>query len=413
MKIAIIGAGVTGLTLARELSKKYDVSIYEKKDKIGGLVDVDTKLGGPYHKVGGHCFNSKHTEVLEYVWNLLPKDRWNKIQRNAKILIHENYTNYPIEYSIKQIAEHSPELAEKYLLDFITASHTSLEPKNLQEWFVSKFGQSLADDYFIPYNKKIWNRSPSEMNWLWVNDKLPIPDLQSVLKSLFSKSTDAMPHANFYYPKSGTQTELIDALADGLTINDSHPIFSLEHSGVKWVVNGEDRYDYIFNTAPLDVLISLISEAPHNVSKAASELTYNKVTTMLWRSAPTDLTWTYLPEAKHIFHRLIHIGNFVLPNADFTISEAVGVRSKEEMVEAGKLLKDILLEPIDYHCSEHAYVVFDNQRQEALNSIFQYLGSNNIASVGRFGEWEYYNMDICIKRALETVAAFEKNNRMY
>ena len=38
-KIAIIGAGITGLTLAKYLSKKnYDISIYEKSSEIGGVM---------------------------------------------------------------------------------------------------------------------------------------------------------------------------------------------------------------------------------------------------------------------------------------------------------------------------------------------------------------------------------------
>ena len=38
-KIAIIGAGITGLSIAKYLSKKnYDITIYEKKSEIGGVM---------------------------------------------------------------------------------------------------------------------------------------------------------------------------------------------------------------------------------------------------------------------------------------------------------------------------------------------------------------------------------------
>ena len=36
MKIAIIGSGIAGLTCAYLLNKKYDISLYEKNNYIGG-----------------------------------------------------------------------------------------------------------------------------------------------------------------------------------------------------------------------------------------------------------------------------------------------------------------------------------------------------------------------------------------
>ena len=37
-KIAIIGAGVSGLTVAHQLKAKYDVTVYEKESTPGGLI---------------------------------------------------------------------------------------------------------------------------------------------------------------------------------------------------------------------------------------------------------------------------------------------------------------------------------------------------------------------------------------
>jgi UDP-galactopyranose mutase len=56
---------------------------------------------------------------------------------------------------------------------------------------------------------------------------------------------------------------------------------------------------------------------------------------------------------------------------------------------------------VDYNISEHAYVVFDENHETATTAIKQYLQEIELHTLGRFGEWEYYNMDICIKRSLE------------
>lgn len=45
MKIAIIGAGISGLTAARRLSPHADVTIFEARDRIGGNIRTDTVAG--------------------------------------------------------------------------------------------------------------------------------------------------------------------------------------------------------------------------------------------------------------------------------------------------------------------------------------------------------------------------------
>ena len=86
--------------------------------------------------------------------NVLPKEKFNKIQRNAKIDFKGNLISYPIEYAMKEIAKFDDELALKFTKDFFAAADKNSD--NLAEWFRQKFGTSLAEEYFIPYNKKIW-----------------------------------------------------------------------------------------------------------------------------------------------------------------------------------------------------------------------------------------------------------------
>lgn len=58
------------------------------------------------------------------------------------------------------------------------------------------------------------------------------------------------------------------------------------------------------------------------------------------------------------------------------------------------------MEPSSFNISNHAYVVYDKNYEECKLCVLDYLNGQGIYSLGRFGEWEYYNMDVCIKSAM-------------
>jgi len=400
MKIGVIGAGISGLTIARLLKKKgWNVTIYEKDDRVGGIARTQDIDGHTYHTTGGHCFNSKHQDVLDFVFNeILSIDQWHKVERKARIRFKDNYVSYPIEYSMSEIAKFDLELASSMVNDFYATSGE--DRSNLSNWFISKFGRTLAEEYFIPYNEKIWNRKASEMSPDWIEDKLPLPDKAGFTKALLENNKDTMPHSSFYYPNSNNQNTFIDALADGVKVKFNTPINSIEKIGGTWFLNGQYEYDLIINTGPLNILPNIIKSCPDTVKNYARNLNHNQVTTMLWTTTGANDTWTYHPGKETIFHRHIHIGNFFIPQQKISITEAVGLHSYEEMKLEGDKFKE-LLEPIGYHVSDYAYVVFDNNYKISRDAILDYLTSISLYTLGRFGEWEYYNMDICIKSAMK------------
>jgi len=402
MKIGIIGAGISGLSAARLLSKDHDVTVFERASVPGGIARPKMINGVSYHTTGGHCFNSKHKEVTEFVFKeVLPQSNWHKVIRKSNIQFRNIIVPYPIEYSIRQIHKRYPDIAERVVLEFLSANNTG-NANNLDEWFRQSFGDTLADEYFIPYNKKIWNRDPKEMSHEWVKDKLPMPNKKSFAASLFGDERDKMPHAEFFYPNSNSQISFIDALAKGVNIILNYEIHSVDASTplAGYTVNGEHTFDLLISTIPLNILPNLIKNCPIGVMNAAGKLRHNKVSTMLWESMETDSTWTYLPSSSGIFHRYIHIGNFFDPKSNYTITESIGERTEKEMIEFGKM-DPSLIRPIDFNISDHAYVVFDDQYKDSTAMIFEYLHQVGIKTLGRFGQWEYFNMDICIFEAMK------------
>jgi protoporphyrinogen oxidase len=403
MKIGILGAGISGLSVGKLLNKHFDVEILERADIHGGIARTKKAEGITYHKVGGHCFNSKYPEVLDFVFDkVLSKDQWHHVNRDAVIKICGNEVSYPIEFAIKQIHTFAPALAIDITKDFLNAKDDG-EYSNLEEWFRKKFGDTLAYTYFLPYNKKIWNKDPKKMSPTWVEGKLPVPNKESFFKGLIDNEKDKMPHASFYYPNSNDQNTFIDNLAKNLKIRLNYSVNKIAYNDNinQWIINDKDHYDLLISTLPLNILPTLIVDTPIEILQEAKKLKYNKVTTMLWETIGTERTWTYVPENDNFFHRYIHIGNFFNPKKNYSITEVVGEKSYKEMVENGK--KDpFLKKPLDYNVSDHAYVVFDENYQNSTKKVKDFLKEKEIYTLGRFGEWEYYNMDVCIKSSMNT-----------
>ena len=404
MKIGIIGAGISGLSAGRLLGAAHEVVVFERDSTIGGIAKVKMVDGIPYHMVGGHCLNSKNPKVMDFVHEILQKENWHTIKRIAKISFRKHLIDYPIEFSISQIAQLDEDLAYRMSRDFLASSDRVA--KNLDDWFRIKFGDALAEEYFIPYNTKIWGRAPSEMSPSWVEGKLPTPNKKQFFKSLIGSEKDTMPHSVFNYPNNNTPNQFIEALGQGLNVMLNYDVLRLERLGSKWLINGEITVDALISTMPLNIIPFIIANVPEEIKNAAKLLKYNKISNMLWETDEVEATWTYYPEASTLFHRHIHIGNFLMPKSNHTITEVLGDRSRELMESEGAKI-DYLRKPIDHHVSDHAYVVFDHNYAQSVKIVKDYLGSLDIHTLGRFGEWEYYNMDICIESAMKVAAKFD------
>ena len=263
MKIGIIGAGISGLSLGQLLNSTHDVEIFEKCSDVGGIARVRMHGEIPYHIVGGHCLNSKNSEVMDFVNKILPKENWHSVKRVAKISFRNHLIDYPIEFSMQQIASVDEDLAFRMTRDFLTA--TDENPDTLDKWFKAKFGDTLANEYLIPYNTKIWGRPTYEMSPDWVEGKLPLPNKMQFFRGLISTEKDLMPHSQFYYPNNNSQNQLIDALACNLNVSLNYPVLKIEKIQDGWLINGEKKVDLIVSTMPLNLMVSILSSPPDEV----------------------------------------------------------------------------------------------------------------------------------------------------
>lgn len=105
-KIAVIaGAGPAGLTAAYELLKRTDIKpvVFEATDMIGGIAQTFNYKGNRID-IGGHRFFSKSDRVMDWWFNILPRQGAPAADTTEK--------HHEIEYAAEAIVEYlCPECA--------------------------------------------------------------------------------------------------------------------------------------------------------------------------------------------------------------------------------------------------------------------------------------------------------------
>ncbi len=318
MKIAIIGAGISGVSAGRMLQDQgHDVVLYEKHDRPGGLVRCEWVDGNLFHKVGGHVFNSKIPEVLDWFWKHFDKDKeFIPARRNAKILLDGQVIGYPIENYLYQL---EPDVAQKIIGEIMDLhSHGYKDPfsyPHFEAFLRGNFGDTLYDLYFGPYNGKIWNTDLSTVALEWLEGKLPMPDYTAVITSnIIRKEESDMVHSTFFYPKKGGSQFIIDRLAEGLDIRTNAAVKELKYDGRSWTVNAEEKYEAIVYTGDVrmlpKILDSTITQFPNSTVHALSRLRSNGTSNAFCYCDDTGISWLYLPGPETLAHRIIYTGNF-------------------------------------------------------------------------------------------------------
>lgn len=413
MRIAVLGAGISGISVARILREKgHTVTVLEKNKTAGGLARTRLTNGYTYDTHGGHIFNSKHPVVVEWVFSLIPKEKWKYTVRNSKIYFGGKYISYPFELSLCEL---DADLVADCCRDFVEAQN-GLEPDNFHDWLTWNFGKSIADAYMIPYNEKIWNYPLRDMETHWMQGKMPLPTKEEMKRSLLMKdpSERKMPHSTFYYPIDGGIQSLVNAITEGISIKTSYEISCIEKTDGGWMINGLEKYDWIVSTIPLPVLPSIM-KLPENIADAIAGLKSNSLTTVLFDCEKTDISWLYIPSHEYRSHRIVYQSSFS-PNVSADKDRGCGAIEiiGDRFDVDSKLLKCAKIVPeelgfnniIDSEFAEYAYVIHDKDYRKNTEAVKDYFaGVSGFDLLGRWGTWSYKNMDICILDAMEEADA--------
>ncbi|HEY5587881.1 MAG TPA: NAD(P)-binding protein [Candidatus Paceibacterota bacterium] len=404
----IIGGGITGVTLGRLLQKKgiNNFLIIEKESEAGGLCKTK-KINNHYLDTGGgHFLCSKHQEVYDFIFSHIPESEFNYFERISKIRLENNIIDYPIESNLWQLPEKQ---LVKFLLSAIRSGESlgGKEPDNYEQWCVWKLGTEISDKYMIPYNRKIWGVLPSEMDIDWLY-KIPKINTEEILLSSLLKFSDKekMPsHQGFYYPKSGGFQRIFDSIYAYVRENTilNEDITSIEYLGDHWLINNTYEVKKIINTSPWQSIANAFIGFD-DLKEDIFNLKASSIVVSLWeREYLHNWHWLYEPSLEIENHREFYIHNFA-PYSDksgiYTETNEKRWPGKGNPWKCGE-------SPIYEHINKYAYPIPTIRRNQHIHSILNHLRGKNFFGVGRWGEWEYYNSDICILKAIEFVNNIE------
>lgn len=414
MKIAILGAGLTGLALGRRLKiSGKEFVILEKEPRAGGI--CRTNQTHEYRwDFGVHAIYSKSQQARDY-FNSLPLD-YNRLNRNTKIFHtgsdgKKYIIGYPFEMGIRDLpAKDKFESINGYLNASRKKNYSSL-----LDWINRFSGPGIAKHFMIPYNKKIWNCGLSEISSLLVSSKIHPAPKKEFLSSVFGKKVIGRAYqAKFIYPKYGIQ-ELTDYYANDLKNNiilDSG-VKKLTRQRNKWlIITDNDKRieaESIISTIPLVELLKKI-DVP-GVEKRYRILRWNNTYfVMLGLKQKENFRlikkchWAFFKE-KEIFYRLTLMHNFsprLPPAAVAEITQKGDVLRMTEkeirtstisgMMRTGIVEKKQIAET-DIKLLPYTYPIPTVGMEKVKARIAYKLAKYNLFLLGRNGNWDYINMD--------------------
>jgi len=431
MKIGILGGGLAGLSLGYSLHQKgYDFTILEKNPETSGLLNSIQVEGFTFDVGGSHIIFSKDKEILNFMVSLLG-DNVIRNRRNTKILYKGHYVKYPFENGLADLPKQDNFECLYYFVQNLIAKEKGLlkPPKNMKKWFYYTFGKGIAEKYLIPYNEKIWKFPLEKMSTVWV-ERIPQPLVEDIIKSSLGISTEGYTHQlYFYYPKFGGIQSLAKAFEEPIKdkIITNFEVKEVREEDGKWIVSDGRReleFDRLISTIPLHELIKALEDVPREVVEAVENLKFNSLITVgigVDKAKLNDFSWLYIPDKEVLTHRVSFPSNYspyvapkgkssVLAEITYREGDEIGKMSDKEIIERtvedldglGIINKDeVILTAV--HRFKYAYVIYDLNYRENLKIIHDYVDSIGIDSIGRFGSWEYANMDRVIKMVKEYV----------
>ena len=444
-KVAIIGGGVTGLTAGLYLSRKgFDVHVFEKKDRIGGLVGGKV-INSNIYEYGPHFFHTNNPKVLKEIKDIVGNEL---IDFNRTILVKfmDNYFTFPL--SIFEVLKKLPKnIVIKAILSFISNNFKRIfknkNEANSEEVLLGFYGQVFYELFFKSFIKSVWGINPEKFFPEFARQRIPkvsattfLNKILSLVRVKFSKKS----YKNFvenvdghHYTTNRGYLGIVEKIA--ATFKNSGGKIHLKSEVSEITVNNNwvekikiksnncnnYKFDGFINTAAISEFIKMMkSTVPNYILDSANFLEYRALVFVgVLINKPKVLPAAFIYFRKHIFNRVYDSSYFghdtVTPDTTILVAEisckAGDKRWNDEKYCKDMVIKDLLKENIideknilETHAYKYryGYPIYKLGYEKHLNNIIKYIGSiGNLETAGRQGLFQYINSHIAIQMGFE------------
>ena len=412
MKISeylVLGAGLTGLSFSYHSGK--NIPIFEMESSPGGL--TRTKSVGKYKfDLAPHLLHFRADSIKKLVLEDLGLEV-TAHSRKARIYFDQKLMSYPFELNLSETSASVREDCVSgldFVLPDIRSNEKEIRSGSYYDYAMKAFGPGIANHYLLPYNKKIWDTDPREMNCEWMR-MLPTADLSKIRHNAYNENLDEFGYnTKFYYPEIGGMQDLADLLSSKLSnlhLNHKAISININDRTINFENGRIEKYENLISTVPLNQLVKLTQN--QKMIKQADLLISTSVTVInvvIKGSVPEGVHWIYFPDPDLSFFRISLPKNYFAnsaPENEHIISVEVSSRIKitdtslleDKVIKQLQSLEIFTIEEIVF-CHSYtipdAYCIFDGKRHEIVESLTSELEAFGIISTGRYGKWEYSAM---------------------
>jgi len=177
MTCLVIGCGLTGAVIARELAECGEqVEIWERRNHVGGnMYDYTDEHGFLVQKYGPHAFHTTKKSLYDYMCRF---EQWQEYRLTCGAMWDGKYTPTPFIFTTIDTF-YSPEQAErlKEKLQKVFAGRetaTVLEVLEHPDPEIRGYAEYLFEKDYAPYTAKQWGMLPEEIDPSVIK-RVPLP----------------------------------------------------------------------------------------------------------------------------------------------------------------------------------------------------------------------------------------------
>lgn len=425
MKIAILGAGISGTTLARLLAKDgHQVVVLEKSDRAGGLCKSQIVDGFTFDEAGGHIMFSKNQDVMKWMIDITGgEDAVVRTNRNTRIRWHDRWVPYPFENGVGHLTKEAiVDCMDGYIQAYVTRQKGTPCPENFLDWIMWRMGEGFARHFMVPYNEKVWSCDLSNMSSGWVAGRVPEAPMRDILRSAVGIKSEGYTHQSvFWFPRQGGFEAMVRGTVreGGFELRTGTAVERVVKIDEHYEVNGED-YDLVVNTVPLPLVEPCIEGIPEEIRAEIQKLQpislVNVLIGLKIDEPLPDLSWIYLPFPEQgPVNRVTYFSNYApgnAPEGHGSMMAEVTYRGElnpdqawidslvERLASTGILSQEQVVKT-HFANNKFAYIDQDLEFADRIAKVRQWFDGSGLITFGRFGRYEYHNSDQCIARAME------------